>query len=378
MAAYGFEEGSGTTTADASGNGNTGTIVNATWTATGKYGEALQFNGTNARVDIPDAASLHLSTGMTLEAWVNPRSSTSAWRDVDLQGQRQLLPRGDLDERERAGRRRRSSAARTATPTAPPRSPPNTLGVSRVTYDGANVRLYVNGTLVATTPKTGAITTSTNPLQIGGDSIYGQYFNGLIDEVRIYNAALTAAQIQTDMTTPIAGGGAPDTQPPSAPGTLSATAANAGEIDLSWGAATDNVGVTGYRIERCQGAGCTNFAQIAHHRPARRYKRHRRSPPRRATATASARPTRAGNLGPYSNIASATTTRGRDVGPGGGVWVRRGVGDDGRGRVGQRQHRHVANATWTTAGKYGRAIEFNGTNAPSTSPTRRRCTSRPG
>ena len=40
-------------------------------------------------------------------------------------------------------------------------------------------------------------------MQIGGDSIYGQYFDGLIDEVRVYNVALTAAQIQTDMSTPI-------------------------------------------------------------------------------------------------------------------------------------------------------------------------------
>ena len=49
VAAYGFDEGSGTTVTDASGNGNTGTITNATWAATGKYGKALQFNGTNAR-----------------------------------------------------------------------------------------------------------------------------------------------------------------------------------------------------------------------------------------------------------------------------------------------------------------------------------------
>ena len=49
---------------------------------------------------------------------------------------------------------------------------------------------------------TGAITTSTNPLQIGGDSIYGQFFAGVIDEVRIYNTALTQAQIQTDMGVP--------------------------------------------------------------------------------------------------------------------------------------------------------------------------------
>ena len=86
VAAYGFDEGSGTTVADASGNGNTGTISNATWAASGKYGKALQFNGTNALVTIPDAASLHLSTAMTLEAWVNPSTVTAAWRDVIYKG----------------------------------------------------------------------------------------------------------------------------------------------------------------------------------------------------------------------------------------------------------------------------------------------------
>ena len=108
------------------------------------------------------------------------------------------------------------------------------------------VRLFVNGTQVASTAKTGAIATSTNPLQIGGDSIYGQFFSGLIDEVRIYNVALTAAQIQADMTAPVVSGGG-DGELPSAPGTLTATAAGSTGVSLSWGAATDNVGVTGYQ-----------------------------------------------------------------------------------------------------------------------------------
>jgi YVTN family beta-propeller protein len=56
---------------------------------------------------------------------------------------------------------------------------------------------------------------------------------------------------------------APDTTPPAAPATLTATAAGSSQINLSWGAATDNVAVTGYLIERCQGAGCSNFVQIA-------------------------------------------------------------------------------------------------------------------
>ena len=56
---------------------------------------------------------------------------------------------------------------------------------------------------------------------------------------------------------------APDTTAPTAPTGLGATASSSSQINLSWGAASDSVGVTGYRVERCQGAGCGNFAQIA-------------------------------------------------------------------------------------------------------------------
>jgi chitodextrinase len=55
----------------------------------------------------------------------------------------------------------------------------------------------------------------------------------------------------------------PDTTPPTAPTNLTATAASASQINLAWTVSTDNVGVTGYLVERCQGAACSNFAQIA-------------------------------------------------------------------------------------------------------------------
>src|SRR5262249_34322931 len=132
--------------------------------------------------------------------------------------------------------------------------PTSTWSYIATTYDGANVRLYVNGTLISTTAKTGSIATSTNPLQIGGDSIYGQYFNGLIDEGRVYNAALTSSQIQTAMPSPVV--------LPSAPTALTASPGSSTDIDLGWTASASLVGVSGYRIERCQGAGCTNFAEI--------------------------------------------------------------------------------------------------------------------
>ena len=132
-----------------------------------------------------------------------------------------------------------------------------------MTYDGATaapVRQRHPGREPA---HTGTIATSTNPLQIGGDSIYGQYFAGPIDEVRIYNRALTATQIQTDMNHPVTPTGPDTTAADAARRTLTATAVWASRDRPQPGPrSTDNVGVTGYRVERCQGAGCTTFAQI--------------------------------------------------------------------------------------------------------------------
>ena len=97
----------------------------------------------------------------------------------------------------------------------------------------------------------------------------------------------------------------PDTQAPTAPSTLAATAASGTSINLAWTASTDNVGVTNYLIERCQGAGCTTFAQVGTsttttfadngltNATTYRYQV-------RATDAA-------GNLSGYSNIATATT-----------------------------------------------------------------------
>jgi hypothetical protein len=72
-----------------------------------------------------------------------------------------------------------------------------------LTYNGTLVQLYVNGLPVASTGASGVVQTTSSPLWIGGNNPYGEYFQGLIDEVRIYNRALSQAEIQTDMTTPV-------------------------------------------------------------------------------------------------------------------------------------------------------------------------------
>jgi hypothetical protein len=96
-----------------------------------------------------------------------------------------------------------------------------------------------------------------------------------------------------------------DTTAPSAPGSLTATAATSSQIILNWAAATDNVAVTGYLIERCQGAGCSNFAQI-NTATSTTY-----TDGGLAAQTAYSYRVRArdaaNNLGGYSNTASATT-----------------------------------------------------------------------
>ena len=147
--------------------------------------------------------------------------------------------------------------------------------------------------------------------------------------------------------------------------TLTATAVSASEIDLTWGAATDNVGVTGYRVERCQGAGCSNFTQIGtspattlqRHRPHRRHQlqlpraRHRRRRQPRPLLEHRQRdhPRRRRRL-----VAAYAF----DEGSGTTVADSSGNGNNGT----------VANATWTATGKFGQALVFNGTSTRVTVP----------
>lgn len=68
-----FDNGTGTVATDASGNNNNGSVVGATWT-TGKVAGALDFNGSNASVRVPNSASLAFPNQVTIAAWINGRS----------------------------------------------------------------------------------------------------------------------------------------------------------------------------------------------------------------------------------------------------------------------------------------------------------------
>ena len=88
--------------------------------------------------------------------------------------------------------------------------PLNTWTHLAATYDGTTLRLFVNGSLVGSRAVASPLLTSTGVLRFGGNSVWGEFFAGRIDEVRLYNRALTAAEIQADMAAPIG----TDTTPP--------------------------------------------------------------------------------------------------------------------------------------------------------------------
>jgi hypothetical protein len=207
VAAYTFEAGSGTIVADASGNGRTGTMSGGvSWAPGGKFGQALSFNGTSGLVSIADAASLDFTSNMTIEAWVWP-TARSNWDTVVMKGFGSSgrayalyagdgtgLPAGTI----RAGSSERSAVGSSVMPL-------NTWSHVAMTFGGGSLRIYVNGVQVGGVAGNGNIRTSNDPVTIGGSSAWGRWFAGLIDEVRIYNRALSQSEIQAGMNRTIGG-----------------------------------------------------------------------------------------------------------------------------------------------------------------------------
>ena len=208
-AAYNFDEPSGTSALDASGSGNAGVLNGPTRIAEGKYGGALSFDGMNDLVTVADSASLDLTAGMTVEAWIY-QPSASGWRTVALKESP-----GDLAYALYSSTTSGKPNARVFTTAdldvgGPAALPTNRWTHLAATYDGTTLRMLVNGVQVAERAVSGAIATSAKPLQIGGNTIWKEWFKGRIDDVRVYNRALTPLEVQTDMATPVGG----ETPPP--------------------------------------------------------------------------------------------------------------------------------------------------------------------
>ena len=193
---WAFDEASGSVATDGSGMGNNGNIINAT-RVPGESGGALSFNG-NAYVDLGNNASMNFSGAVTISAWINPQSVVAA-NDILSHGYSaspiQAVFMHIYQGRYEVGSQINDGTAFIAAAAVPAGDVGTFVHLAGV-YDGSTWTLYRNGVAVATTPS-GAVSTTVNAnwaigARGGGGS---QLFNGVIDEVRLYQRALSAAEI---------------------------------------------------------------------------------------------------------------------------------------------------------------------------------------
>lgn len=194
-----LNEGTGAALDDPIG-GHDGTLVGPTWT-TGRFGSALHFDGVNDYVTIADASAFQVTTALTIAGWIKAESwnygdytciilrkgeaNPNNWQLGVTDGHVSLT----LDDYDAYGMRGNTTLST------------GTWYHVAAAWDGSNVRLYVNGVLDhAPIARAAPIATDTRALYLGGRSGATDVTHGIVDEVRFYDRALTAAEIQALLT----------------------------------------------------------------------------------------------------------------------------------------------------------------------------------
>jgi len=192
-----LNDGSGISVSDSSGHGNTGTVTSGKWVNCPAPGRAyLIFNGNSAYVSIPNSASLTPANQVSFEAWVYPTEQKTAKviqkRDWDGHGIDQDIWQGWQ------GGVTLSNGTKHDVTWSPGGG--NLQPVLRtwyyvvLTYDGAALRIYVNGVERNSIPLTGALRQFSAPVIIGSTTSQ-KYFNGSIANVAMYPRALSKCEI---------------------------------------------------------------------------------------------------------------------------------------------------------------------------------------
>ncbi len=198
--------GDGTTT-DIVGTNN-GTLVNGATFAAGEVGQAFSLNGTSQFVEIPNNPGLNPSTEITVDAWIFVTANTFFPNIVSkgnvgnfAESYALFLFTGGTPNGQPAFLvNTNGTSTGRAIAVASSTVPLNTWTHVAGTYDGVNVKVYVNGVLAGTTPHTGTIFATPDPVLIGKanrtpSSFPDSFFSGLIDEVEVFNRALSAAEV---------------------------------------------------------------------------------------------------------------------------------------------------------------------------------------
>jgi len=199
LAWWQLNDGTGSNALDSSGQGNVGQMGGhaGTWTAAGKFGGAISLSGSSQYLSVNNAASLSGMAALTVSAWVYVTNGTAQQAIVSKQQTAGTLSylldvvNNNLDFQVRNA----SSTLVDATASGG-LIPNNTWTLITGVYDGANVSVYVNGALAGTpVALTGNVYTSTSYMEIGSLYPTGAFFAGTLDDVRVYNRALSNAEI---------------------------------------------------------------------------------------------------------------------------------------------------------------------------------------
>jgi hypothetical protein len=213
VGAWLFEEGSGKVARDSTKNGNNGTLMGGPKWVDGKFGKALQFSGADDYVDAGSGSSLNLSSTGTVAFWFIANEMGR------YQG---IVSKNDLKDTDRNGYTVRSQGNNKIVAEIADASGNildwSTTAISIGTWyfivyewDGKMAKFYTNGTLEDSQPQTLNPKSDVYNLFIGcehetnGNPTY--YFNGIIDEVAIFNVALAEQDIQSLMDSGLKGSG---------------------------------------------------------------------------------------------------------------------------------------------------------------------------
>lgn len=188
---------SGTRAKDRSGNVNHGTLTNGPIQAIGRIGQGLQLDGSDDYVNVPDMPSVSITGNFTLAAWIKLRAIGTQYSIIEkydtgsTEGYILRVSSGNKLQTYTLDNSTSTSLTGTRTLSA------NVWYHVVATYDGANLRTYIDGTLDNTGADTRNPTDGEDTLKIGArGNDAGTPLNGSIDDVRIYNRALSAGEIQ--------------------------------------------------------------------------------------------------------------------------------------------------------------------------------------
>ena len=202
VAAWSFDEASGSLANDNSGNGNTVTLLNGVARTPGTSGGGLTLDGVDDYLSVPNSPSLNISgAGLTLRMSIKPQATgadstvlskswgatmTSPFYQYGLELTGGTVPHLIIGTA--SGLLDASMTSGLAT---------NQWSDLALTFDGSQVQFYVNGSLVNAVLVLGSITPRGTSMHLGADATPGQYFKGSLDEVRIYSRALTTAELSS-------------------------------------------------------------------------------------------------------------------------------------------------------------------------------------